>query len=214
MMRGRFVLLRSREWPIYQKLYIVSCPPNIGLSKLKTTSPSQMECGVPSWQNETSDDERYEDELESERDLQDAWTLTTTKTMQQSDGSLSPLMTDIEENIYDFMDDHPLPLETIPEEENKGLAAVNKQAEFLRWQYHLGHLSFCKIQLLALVWILPRRLDNIRPPKCAGCIYGNMTRKLWRTKTKQNKNKIMMATTPGQVVSVDHLESTTSGFVV
>jgi hypothetical protein len=29
------------------------------------------------------------------------------------------------------MDDHPPPLEAIPEEENEGLAAVNDQAELL-----------------------------------------------------------------------------------
>eukprot|EP00957_Ditylum_brightwellii_P163929 12480596-Ditylum_brightwellii.AAC.1 len=67
------------------------------------------------------------------------------------------------------MDDHPLPLEAIPEEENSRLAAVNDQAELLQWHYRLGHLSFCKIRLLSLVGIFPRRLTKIRPPKCAGC---------------------------------------------
>eukprot|EP00957_Ditylum_brightwellii_P208119 15355942-Ditylum_brightwellii.AAC.2 len=111
------------------------------------------------------------------------------------------------------MDDHPLPLEAIPEEENEGLAAVNDQAELLQWHYHLGHLSFCKIHLLSLVGIFPRCLAKIRPPKCAGYMYMNMTRKAWRIKTKQNRNKIMKATEPGQVVSLDQLESTTPGFV-
>eukprot|EP00957_Ditylum_brightwellii_P150919 11491463-Ditylum_brightwellii.AAC.1 len=41
-----------------------------------------------------------------------------------------------------------------------------------------------------------------------------MTRKEWRIKTKQNKGQVKKATTPGQVVSVDQLESTTPGFVV
>eukprot|EP00957_Ditylum_brightwellii_P171214 13033889-Ditylum_brightwellii.AAC.1 len=67
------------------------------------------------------------------------------------------------------MDGHPPPLEAIPEEENERLAAVNDQAELLRWHYHLSHLSFCKIRLLSLVGILPRCLAKIRPPKCTGC---------------------------------------------
>eukprot|EP00957_Ditylum_brightwellii_P021638 1631822-Ditylum_brightwellii.AAC.1 len=67
------------------------------------------------------------------------------------------------------MDDHPSPLEAIPEEENEGFAAVNDQAELLQWHYRLGHLSFRKICLLSLVGILPRRLAKIRPPKCTGC---------------------------------------------
>eukprot|EP00957_Ditylum_brightwellii_P142998 10895754-Ditylum_brightwellii.AAC.1 len=127
------------------------------------------------------DTEPHAYESESEEELQDAWTPTI---MQQSNSSQSSPTTDIKENIYDFMDDHPLSLEAIPEEENEGLATVNDQAELLQWHYYLCHLSFRKIRLLSLVGILPRHLTKIRPPKCTGCLYGNMTRKPWRTKTK------------------------------
>eukprot|EP00957_Ditylum_brightwellii_P125002 9528904-Ditylum_brightwellii.AAC.2 len=40
-----------------------------------------------------------------------------------------------------------------------------------------------------------------------------MTRRPWRTKTKQNANKIKHVTSPGACVSVDQLKSTTPGLV-
>ena len=96
---------------------------------------------------------------------------------------------------------------------NRTLAAEYPQAELLRWHYRLGHLSFARLRILALLGIIPRRLIHVKSPKCAGCIYGAMTKRPWRTKAQQNKQKIRSVTRPGDCVSVDQLESTTPGFI-
>jgi hypothetical protein len=44
-------------------------------------------------------------------------------------------------------------------------------------------------------------------------MYGAMTKQPWRTKGIQNKNKIQVATSPGDCISVDQLESPTPGFI-
>ena len=49
------------------------------------------------------------------------------------------------------------------------------------------------------------------PPFCAACKYGKQTKRPWHTKGPQGH--IRTATLPGQVVSVDQLESTMPGFV-
>ena len=58
---------------------------------------------------------------------------------------------------------------------------------------------------------LPKRLATVIPPFCAACKYGKQTKRPWRTKGPQGH--IRTTTQPGQVVSVDQLESTTPGFV-
>ena len=91
--------------------------------------------------------------------------------------------------------------------------ADDPQAELLRWHYRLGHLSFNKLKVLCMLGILPRKLANVQPPKCASCIYGAMTRKPWRTKSKPANIKVRPVTDPGDCISVDQLESSTPGFI-
>mmetsp|Transcript_109 Transcript_109/g.216 ORF Transcript_109/g.216 Transcript_109/m.216 type:complete len:135 (+) Transcript_109:261-665(+) len=73
-------------------------------------------------------------------------------------------------------------------------------------------MSFAKIRLLAFLGILPRRITTVKPPRCAGCLYGAMTKRPWRTKGKQQQ-KISTVTAPGACVSVDQLESASAGFI-
>ena len=61
--------------------------------------------------------------------------------------------------------------------------------------------------------LLSRRLALAHPPKCAGCVYGAMTKQPWRTKGIQNKGKLANVTRPGDCVSVDQLESPTAGLI-
>lgn len=98
------------------------------------------------------------------------------------------------------------------EDEAEALAAKTPQAELLRWHYRLGHLSFKRVQLLAAVGAIPKKLATITPPKCAGCLYGAMTRRPWRIKTTKNDLK-RTVTKPGDCVSVDQLESSSPGFI-
>ena len=58
---------------------------------------------------------------------------------------------------------------------------------------------------------LPKRLAPVIPPFCAACKYGKQTKCPWCTKGPQGY--ICTTTQPGQVVSVDQLESATPGFV-
>jgi hypothetical protein len=65
-----------------------------------------------------------------------------------------------------------------PPEEGEGiqLAAANNQAELMSRHYQLGHLSFPKLKQLALNGEIPKKLAKIMPPKCAGCLFGAMTK--------------------------------------
>ena len=119
-----------------------------------------------------------------------------------------------EENLTDFLDQESFKEPThVIDDEDEPLAADTPQAELLRWHYRLGHISFARLRILALLNVIPRKLLHIKAPKCAGCAYGAMTKRPWRTKATQNKSRIRLVTTPGDCVSVDQLESRTTGFI-
>ena len=88
---------------------------------------------------------------------------------------------------------------------------LNPSDELLRWHYKLGHAHFKLLQHMAKKGDLPKHLATVIPPFCAACKYGKQTKRPWRTKGPQGH--IRTATQPGQVVSVDQLESTMPGFV-
>ena len=120
-----------------------------------------------------------------------------------------------EENLTDFFEKGAIQQEPtlIVTDEDENLSAENPQAELLRWHYRLGHLPFARLRILATLGIIPRTLVRVKPPKCAGCLYGAMTKRPWRTKAHHNKSKIGSVTVPGACVSVDQLESYTPGFL-
>ncbi len=68
----------------------------------------------------------------------------------------------------------------LEEDKHVYLAAVDDQAKLMRWHYRLGHLSFAKLNQLALNGEIPRRLAKVKPPACAGCLFGAMTKVPWR----------------------------------
>jgi hypothetical protein len=117
-----------------------------------------------------------------------------------------------EENLMDFFQESQGP-NIILDDDSERLAAANPQAELLRWYYRLGHTSFAKLKLMPALGILPRRLSSVHQPKCAGCIYGAMTKRPWRKKASPSQVKTVVVTGPGDCVSVDQLESSTPGFV-
>ena len=90
--------------------------------------------------------------------------------------------------------------------------SMEPQDELLRWHYRLGHLPFDRIKQLADKGQLPKRLLTCHTPFCAACQYGKMTKRPWRVKG-DDKRTAKTATYPGQVVSVDQLESTSPGFI-
>ena len=100
------------------------------------------------------------------------------------------------------------------EKVDENLTSETDQAEFMRWHYRLGHLPYKKLKILAVMGLIPKRILNVKPPKCAGCIFGKMTKRPWRTKaTVKQGLGIFKATKSGQCVSVDQMESTEDGFV-
>jgi hypothetical protein len=119
-----------------------------------------------------------------------------------------------EENRTNFMDNlTEKPVHVIDDTDERLLAADNPQAELLRWHYRLRHISFTRLCILALLGTIPRKLIHAKTPKCAGCMYGAMTKQPWRTKAQQDNSKIKSVTRPGDCLSIDQLESPTPGFV-
>jgi hypothetical protein len=60
---------------------------------------------------------------------------------------------------------------------------------------------------------LPARLAKCRVPTCQACVYGKLTRRAWRTKSTTSSSNDFSATTAGQCVSVDQVESPIPGFL-
>ena len=98
------------------------------------------------------------------------------------------------------------------EGEDVHLAAADDQAELMRWHYRLGHLTFAKLKQLALNGDIPKKLARVKPPKCAGCLFGAMTKIPWRGKETKASHEVFIATKPGECVSVDQMASTEVGF--
>ena len=117
-----------------------------------------------------------------------------------------------QENLEDFltMENTPLCTEVAQDVET---SALTPQGEFLRWHHRLEHLSYKKMILLCTLRILSRRLLTVKPPMCAGCKAGAMTRKPTRVKGKNSKGLWKQTTKPGECVSVDQTESRTPGFI-
>ena len=152
-----------------------------------------------------------DDEQDDNEHLQN--TSLPSVTRQSTEPDYSPIHTNYtNEDIADFMPTTLAPTATLIEEEQEHIAATSDRGEMLRWHYRLGHLSFSKIKLLSLLNVLPRKLALVKPPRCACCIYGKMTKQPWRTKAKNNR-KIRIATAAGHCVSVDQMESSTLGFI-
>ena len=89
----------------------------------------------------------------------------------------------------------------------------NPSHELMRWHLRLGHLSFTRLRLLSLAGDLPKALLHAQTPFCAACQFGKATRRQKRHKGAANERRIRVATAPGQIVSVDQLESRTPGLV-
>ena len=98
----------------------------------------------------------------------------------------------------------------IPEDDEP--TSMDPHDKLLRWHYRLGHLSFECIRQLACSGQLPKRLLTCKKPFCTACQYGKLTKRPWRVKG-DDKSTAKVATRPGQVVSVDQLESNTPGFI-
>jgi hypothetical protein len=84
----------------------------------------------------------------------------------------------------------------------------------MQWHYCLGHLPFYKLKQLALNREIPKKLAKVKPPKCAGCLLGAMTKIPWQGKEAKAAHKIFIATKLGECVSVNQMTLTEVGFYV
>ncbi len=82
----------------------------------------------------------------------------------------------------------------------------------MRWHYCLGHLSFPKLKQLTLNGKIPKKLAKVLPPKCAGCLFGAITKLSWQDKETKADHKVFIATKPGECISVDQMTSTELGY--
>jgi hypothetical protein len=78
--------------------------------------------------------------------------------------------------------------------------------------YCLGHLSFQKLKQLAFNGEIPKKWSKLKPPKCADCLFGMMTKLPWCSNELASSHNIFVAAKPGEIVSVDQMELTEVGF--
>jgi hypothetical protein len=69
-------------------------------------------------------------------------------------------------------------------------------------------LTFVKLKQLALNGEIPKKLAKVKPPKCAGCLFGAMTKIPWRGKETKASHEDFIATKPGECLSVNQITST------
>ncbi len=98
------------------------------------------------------------------------------------------------------------------EAEDVQLSAANEQAKLMRWHYRPGHLTFPKLKQLALNGKIPKNLTKVLPPKCAGCLFGAMTKLSWQGKETKANHKVFVTTKPGECILADQMTSTEVGF--
>ena len=121
----------------------------------------------------------------------------------------------VDENPSEASCRSPLTFDPLPpqkEGEDTQLAATDGQTELIRWHYCLGHLPFVKLKQLALNGEIPKKLAKVKPPKCAGFLFGTMTKIPWRGKETKASHKVFIPTKLGEWVSVNQMMSTEVGF--
>jgi hypothetical protein len=95
--------------------------------------------------------------------------------------------------------------------------------EYMHWHYRLNHPTHTVMLKMAKQKMLPRRITkiltdmgklHIKAPMCNDCCGAKATRRPWRNKeSKHKQSHIKRPTHPGEVVSVDQLESSVPGFI-
>ena len=123
------------------------------------------------------------------------------------DKTMENVMTEIPKTS--IVDMGPVP-HVIPD--NQEPTSLDPHDELLRWHYRLWHLPFDRIRQLASQGQLPKHILSCKKPFWAACQYGKMTKRPWRVKG-DNKKTAKIATRPGQIISVDQLESNTPGLI-
>jgi len=109
--------------------------------------------------------------------------------------------------------DGPTTMRQIVVEGEEDRQPTNAAAEFLCYHQKFNHVSLKKIQAMAKRGMLPRRLGNCPVPLCTACLYGKAKKRAWRSKPSDMDEVRLIATKPGECVSVDQPTSPTPGLV-
>jgi transposase InsO family protein len=126
---------------------------------------------------------------------------------QTNDKPPHPLLVEFDDEL-DAIDSHPTFADNIQ--------------EYMHWHYRLNHASFNTMLNMAKLKQLPKEISSIikkmdkhhqRPPLCSDCTCAKACRKQWRTKPKKDNTKANKRLSPGDVVSMDQLISSTPGLI-
>jgi len=71
-----------------------------------------------------------------------------------------------DENLSDFNAEVPQAINRVTEHDEH-ISATTPVGELVRWHHRLGHISFKKHQLLAMMSLIPRELSKCKAPRCA-----------------------------------------------
>jgi GAG-pre-integrase domain len=96
--------------------------------------------------------------------------------------------------------------------DNDDTNKITPSEELLIWHNKLTHMPMRRIQRLAQRGILPERLSKCNVPLCPACLYGKMTRRPWKT-SKSYQHITPSNIKPGQIVSVDQIQSNVPEFI-
>ncbi len=123
----------------------------------------------------------------------------------------TPLQIGFDEAQHDIADEHP--------------TFLDDMQEYMHWHYRLNHASHIVMIKLSNKKMLPQRISQIlkkmekhraKPPMCNDCYCANASRTPQRGKiTKDDENKLERKSNlkPGDVESIDQLESSVPGFI-
>jgi hypothetical protein len=148
------------------------------------------------------------------------------KSKKAMDGVRPVTPTEVEQKMEEILKDQEsesiLHDEDETEEEDFCTCAQDSQ-EYMHWHYRWNHPTHTVMTKMAKQGSLPRRITKIlttmskqhtKPPMCNDCCGAKATRKPWRGKGKRYIQKHLKKTPhPGEVVSVDQLESSIPGFI-
>jgi len=129
----------------------------------------------------------------------------------------------IREEIFKDKESEPITYEENESEEEDLQTYAQDSQEYMHWHYRLNHPSHTVMTRMAKQRMLPRGITRIlttmskqrtKPPMCNDCCGAKATRKPWRGKGKRYIQRHLKKTPhPGEVVSVDQLESSIPGFI-
>jgi hypothetical protein len=100
-------------------------------------------------------------------------------------------------------------------EDEEDVQPTNLAAEMLWLHHKFGHIYFARLQEMAKLGIIPKRLARYPILTCSACcLYAKAIRRKWRDKIVHNSGKATKPSKPGKCMSVDQLKSLMPGLII